>query len=391
MSVGNLKTLAKNSAQFAPGMVGFFGGLGANLGLLKKFRDRQWNHGPQDLKDMAEAWDTDYWKRGVHQKKNMWVDKELHTEMSRKDVAQLMTFKQDGWKVGSWLAPIALTGGYGLAVLPFWLGNDTWQPSTMPQTEAARKEWLEAQDLYRYKYAPASIVAFHFWLEHNADIPAKYAAGWEELFEKNDVRRDATKIETCNKMYNCFQTFEWIRRQQARMIGRAMGIPTFPTWSKICLQTRIKDYWELAWNEDYMVMSQNLMESMTDEELQDYAWRRYLAPYDKNLTREQLIERCQDYHVVLGGDRFLQTGEATNIFLLTAYCFGHYNEPAFLEGDISELDSNDFENISKWGKDVYLQRLEFENGPLRDQVEAYGQKKIADREAKLKTLQPSSE
>ena len=386
MATGSFPVLVKNAKQFVPGMGAYFSNFTANMGTLKKYKDRQWNHAPQAHKDQKEDWDTSFWKRGFTQEHNMWVDKEIDTELTRKDIANLMTFKVDSWKVGSWLAPTALTGGYGLAVAPFWLGNDTWQPSTMPQTPEALAQWREAQDLYRYKYAPASITAFKFWTDTVAPLPEKYHAGWEELFEKNDVRRDASKIAYIHKMYECVQPFKFMRRQQARMIGRAMGIPTFPTWSKICLHARIRDYWELAFNEDHLVIKNKLVDTMSDEELYDYAWRRYIAPYDKKLTREQLVERVSDYHVALGPN-FLEKGEATNVFLLTAYCFGYYNEPAFLEGNVADLDSNDFEGMSQWTKDAYMQRLEFENGPLRDQVEAWSQKKIAEREAKLKAVE----
>lgn len=391
MSTGSLPVLAKNAKQFVPGMAAFAGNFTSNLGLLKKYKDRQYAHAPQEHREVAEEWDTDYWKRGWCQKKNMWVDKELSTEMTRKDIASLMQFKMDGWRVGAWGLPTAVTGGWGLAVLPVWLANDTWQPSTMPQTPEALAEWREAQDMYRYKYAPGVCTAFRWWLEHCAPVPDKFAHGWEELNnERNNVRRDAKAIAELSPMYDCFQTMKWVRRTQARAMGRAMGFPTFPTLSKISVMTRIKDYWELAWNEDYMVMKGNLLESMTDEEVQDYAWRRYLSPFDKKLTREQVLERIADYHTVLGGEKFLETGEACNIYVLTTFCFQHYFEPAFLEGDISELDGNDFENITQWGKDVYLQRLEFENGPLRDQVEAYGQKKIEEREAKMKAIDGSA-
>eukprot|EP00672_Neobodo_designis_P012850 CAMPEP_0174856776 /NCGR_PEP_ID=MMETSP1114-20130205/36210_1 /TAXON_ID=312471 /ORGANISM="Neobodo designis, Strain CCAP 1951/1" /LENGTH=391 /DNA_ID=CAMNT_0016091581 /DNA_START=47 /DNA_END=1222 /DNA_ORIENTATION=- len=391
MSVASLPVLAKNAKQIVPGLIGFAGNLTTNVGLLKKFRDRQWNNAPQEHRDVAEEWDTDYWKRGFDQKKNMWVDKELHTEMTRKDIAQIMQFKMDSWRVAAWGLPTAVTGGFGLAVLPFWLANDTWMPSTVPQTPEALAEWREAQDLYRYKHSPAVCTIFRWWLEHNGPVPDKWAHGWEELCnERNNVRRDVKAIAEVSDMYECFQSMKWVRRQQARAIGRAMGFPTFPTLSKISVMTRVKDYWELAWNEDHMVISQNLLPTMSDEEVYDYAWRRYLAPYDKKLTREQLIERIEDYWVVLGGDKFVQEGKTCNIYVLTTYCFSHYFEPGFLEGDISELDGNDFENISQWGKDVYLQRLEFENGPLRDQAEAYGQKKIEEREAKLKALEGSA-
>jgi len=316
----------------------------------------------------------------------MWVDQDLHTEVSRKELANLIHFKVDSWKMATVSAPVGLTGGYGFIAAPLWLANDTWQPSTMSQTPEALAEWRAAQDLYRYKYAPGCITAFKWWLEMVVHIPEKYHAGWEETFEKNDVRRDPAKIAFMSKMYECFQPFTHMRRQQARMIGRAMGIPTFPTWSKICLHARIREYWELIFNEDFMVRKQNLLATMSDEELYDFAWRRYLAPYDKKLTREQLTQRVEDYFVVLGPD-FMTTGQPTSVFVITSYVFGYYNEPAYLEGDIAELDANDFEGMKEFGKDLYLQRLEFENGPLRDQVEAHSQKKLAEIEAKLKAVE----
>lgn len=386
MSTGTFPVLVKNTKQLFPGLAAYATSIGPNLGTLKKIKDRQWTEGPKDYKEQKELWDECYWKKGICQKKNMWVDQELSSVVSRKELAELIQWKVDSWKMATISAPVALTGGYGLLAAPLWLANDTWQPSCMPQTPEALAQWREAQDLYRYKYAPAAITAFKWWLESCCHIPEKYHAGWEEIFEKNDVRRDASKVAFASKMYECVQPFTHIRRQQARMIGRAMGIPTFPTWSKICLHARIREYWELIFNEDFMVRKQNLLAGMSDDEVQDFAWRRYLAPYDKKLNREQLEERINDYWVVLGAD-FMTTGQTSNMFLVTSYVFGFYNEPAFLEADISELDGNDFEGMKEFGKDLYLQRLEFENGPLRDQVEALGQKKNAEIEAKLKALQ----
>jgi len=386
MSAGSYSVLAKNAKQLIPGLAAYAGSVGPNLGTLKKIKDRQWNLGPKEHKEQKEMWDECYWKKGISQKYNMWVDQELHTEVSRKELAQLIQWKVDSWKVATVSLPCALTGGYGLIAAPLWLGNDTWMPSSMPQTPEALAEWRASQDLYRYKYAAACIYPFKWWLEMTVHIPEKYHAGWEEMFEKNDVRRDAAKIAHVSKMYECFQPFTHIRRQQARMIGRAMGIPTFPTWSKICLHARIREYWELIVNEDFMVRKQNLLATMSDEEVQDFAWRRYLSPYDKKLTREQVVQRIEDYWTVLGED-FMTTGKFSSVFVITSYVFGFYNEPAYLEGDMSELDSNDFEGMKEFGKDTYLQRLEFENGPLRDQVEAHGQKKLAEIEAKLKAVQ----
>jgi len=75
-----------------------------------------------------------------------------------------------------------------------------------------------------------------------------------------------------------------------------------------------------------------------------------------------------------------------NIFQTIGYVFGNYDEPGYLETDFSDLERNDYEHLSYWSKDSFIKRLEFENGPLRDQVEATVQKKLADRDAALKKV-----
>eukprot|EP00455_Lapot_gusevi_P047661 TRINITY_DN6475_c0_g1_i3.p2 TRINITY_DN6475_c0_g1~~TRINITY_DN6475_c0_g1_i3.p2 ORF type:complete len:187 (-),score=47.75 TRINITY_DN6475_c0_g1_i3:257-817(-) len=182
-------------------------------------------------------------------------------------------------------------------------------------------------------------------------------------------------------MYDGFIRFELIRRKSLRLLCRSMVFPTFPMWSRLCQGTRVRDYWNLAWNEDYIVIRDGLQNTMTDAELYDYAWRRFLAPYDKNLSREEVAKRVADYHTLLG-EEFMTSGKAPNLVVLSNYAFGYYNEPSYLEEDIAELDKNDYDHLASWGKDAFLRRLEFENGPLRDQVEAHTQRLLAERKAK---------
>ncbi|EPY27735.1 hypothetical protein AGDE_10617 [Angomonas deanei] len=191
-------------------------------------------------------------------------------------------------------------------------------------------------------------------------------------------------------MYDGFIKFETIKRKSLRHLSRCMNIPTFPMLTRMCNSTRVRDYWNLAWNEDYMVITQKLHEKMSDEELADYAWRRFLAPTDKELTRDQIMERVQDYHTFLG-PKFVEEGKAPNLIILTNYVLGYYNDPAFLTEDIASLDGNDYEYMQHLGKDAFLRRLEFENGPLRDQVEAHTQKLIAERAAAQESAQPKVE
>lgn len=314
----------------------------------------------------------------------MFIDKNLSTEVSQKQIAHYHMYRQDAAKLALGVVPFAFLGGWAALGTPFWLGNDTWVPSSFAQTAEQKAAWREAQDLYRYKYVPAMLTDLRWFTEFHARVPDHYAHCWDALWEKNDVPRNEGALmgTTLEKMYHRFQPFHMIRRKQARAICRAMGIPSSPGFNKINLQSRIRDYWEVAWNEDYMVVTQKLHETMSDEELYDYAWRRYLAPYDKKLTREQVMHRVNDYHAFLG-KKFAEEAKAPSIFMTIAYTMSNYNEVSYLDMDIAELEKNDFEHLSSWGKDAFMQRLEFENGPLRDQVEAHSVKQLAERAKKL--------
>ena len=214
-------------------------------------------------------------------------------------------------------------------------------------------------------------------------MPPHLGKAWETLLEKNDVWRDPVACRGVAEMYESVLSFHRFRRLQGRLIVRAMGLPSYPLFGLLCAQGRIRDYWELVFNEDYMVMQPGALEKMTEEGLFDYAWRRFLAPVDKNLTHEEVLRRVRDYHTFLGGEKFLDSTYHPNMFTTLAYCMGYYNEPAFLEGNVEELEENDFDHLKWWGRDLFLRRLEFENGPLRDQVEAHSQKVLQERKNKL--------
>lgn len=381
MSQGNTSVLVKNFKNFLPGVVAFASGASPAFATWKKIYDRQQKFGPKDLVDQSETWSPDYHKRFHNQDKNMWVDADLSTEVSRKEIADLMNYKQDFWRMLHCSAALPVLGAYALPLLPVWFGNNTWVPSTFNRTPEELKAWRQDQDMYRYRFAPSFITDTKWYFDFHAyPFTAQQERGWDELFEKNDIRRDPSLVNVAAKMYDGFIRFEFIRRKSLRNLCRSMGFPTFPMWSRLCQGTRVRDYWNLAWNEDYMVIRDKLHETMSDEELYEYAWRRYLAPYDKNLSREVVMQRVVDYHTFLGPE-FAQSGKAPNLVILCNYVLGYYNEPAYLEEDIAELDKNDYDHLASWGKDAFLRRLEFENGPLRDQVEAHTQRLIAERKA----------
>jgi len=384
MSVGTPATFIRNASNLFRAVATFSREAPKALAVYNLLKSRAYDNAPSEYVNQKESWELSYWKRHHNQKDNMWVDKGLKDVLSQKELAAYINFRYDFYKISHPLTATASTGGWGLLAWPIWLANDTWMPSFAMANKETLKEWRTAQDLYRYKYAPAMITDFRWWYEHHQMVPQNKSAGWEELFEKNDVRRDPALCASVSDMYSRPFPFFHIRRKQSRAIGRAMGLPTFPQFGKICLQTRIRDYWELLWNEDYMVITTpGALEALGEEQLFDYAWRRFLAPVDKNLTKEQILGRVKDYFAFLETTKFSETTQAPNIFVTISYCLAYYNDPAYLTGDISELDGDDYAHLQGWGRDAFLRRLEFENGPLRDQVEAAGFKALEERKKKL--------
>lgn len=382
MAQGSTSVLTKNLKNFMTGVVGLATGASPAFATWKKMYDRQRQFAPKEFVDQHETFSEDYHRRFHAQPHNFWVDKELSTVVSQKELASFMQYKTDFWRILHVGAALPILGLYALPLSVLWLGNNIWVPSTFNKDAAELKQWRECVDLYRYRFAPTFLTDTKWFFDmHVAPPTAQQERAWDELFEKNDVRRNPEIVRQVAPMYNRFIKLELIKRKSLRHLCRAMAFPTFPFWGRLCQGTRLRDYWMLAFNEDYMVIRDKLHETMSDEELFDYAWRRFLAPVDKNLTREQLLERVTDYHTFLGKE-FMETGNAPNLVVLCNYVLGYYNEPAFLEEDISELDKNDYDHLASWGKDAFLRRLEFENGPLRDQVEAHSQRLLEQRAAK---------
>lgn len=381
---GNWKIFQKNARNFIPGINAFIANGKVAYDTWLKIYNRGNTHGPVDFREQKEVYTQDYWKRGHCQKTNMWVDRELQSEVSQKEIANLVQFKIDFWRMAHCAGILTVLGGYALPLAVVWLANDTWVPSTFNANEEEKKAWQEAQDMYRYRSIPSYLTETKWYFDFHAYpfTPAQERA-WDDLFEKNDVHRDPKIVRQAAEMYDHFFTFVAIRRKALRHLSRSMNLPTFPMLTRMCNSTRVKDYWNLIFNEDYMTIKSKLHESMSDAELYDYAWRRFLTPYDKQLSREQVMQRVNDYFAFLG-DEFVADGTTPNLIILTNYVMGYYNDPAFLEEDFASLEGNDFEYMASYGKDAFLRRLEFENGPLRDQVEAHTQKLIAEREAKKK-------
>lgn len=378
---GSWTVLKRNCVNFFPACAVFAGESQQAFNTWLTVYNRGNKYGPTPFVEQAEHYSPDYWKRGHSQDENMWVDMKLSEEVSQPQLAQLIRYKLDFWRMAHiGMAPVVF-GGYALPAALFWLSKDTWTPSALAKTAEEKREWHEAQDMYRYRSAPSFITDTKWNFDLNCyPFNAAQERGWDELFEKNDMRRDPTSVRAAAEMYDHFIPLAFIKRKTLRHLARSMNLPTFPMLTRLCSSNRIRQYWSLIWNEDHMVIQGKLHTRMSDEELQEFAWRRFLAPYDKNLSREQVMERVEDYFTFLG-PKFVEEGKAPNVIILCNYVLGYYNDPAYLTEDIVALDANDFDHMAPLGKDAFMRRLEFENGPLRDQVEAHTQKIIEERAA----------
>lgn len=375
---GSGAILLKNLKNVIPGLVAIGAQAPKHFATWKKMADRKYKHAPEAVVDQVEQYEVHLPKRQLTEA-DFWIDTELSSEVSQKDLAEYITYKQDLWKSVHCTVPAFLFGGYAVFGWAFWLQNNTWVPSTFNSTAEEKAAWREAQDMYRYKYTPA-LIAEVKWMHDFHMVPANdtESRGWDELLERNNIRRDPKIARAAEPMLARKLTMVNMWRKKIRTHARAMGIPTWPGGSRTCLMTRLRDYWNLIWNEDYMTIKGNLLANMSDEDLQDFAWRRFLSPYDKKLSREQVLQRINDYHGFLG-EQFVAHQTTPNLHAVACWCLGHYYDPAYLVEDIAELDKNDFDHLKSWGKDAFLRRLEFENGPLRDQVEAHTTKLLAAR------------
>ena len=382
MSVANLSAFARNFKALPKALPAMVNNVQQGMIISNKWSMRAEKHAPVDYTMQFEKFTPHNLQRSTCEVKNLWVDTKWGDDgNSREELAKRWYFLTDRWLAfHTQLLPACFGGWAFLGAQAYCLSNDSWIPSAFKQCAPENKKaYYEGKDLLRYKYTPAFLNQNKFMLEMTFPVPSEK---WEDVHEKNDVRRNPNHARDVAKFYAKIYPLHIQRRIVTKAMLRSMGMcPSFPLLKRVGATTRMRDIFECIFTEDVMVIKQKLVEKMSDEELFDYAWRRWMAPADKNLSRAELVQRVQDYHEFLGPE--ILEGKHPGLIGTYMYLIGYYNDPAFLTEDFSELEKDDFSNLQSWSRDLFMQRLEFENGPLRDQVEAHVAMKKAEREAKL--------
>lgn len=390
MSLASLASFKRNAVALPKVLPMISNQIAEGIATERKVKARADQFAPEDYKMMFEKFTPTSMQRNTCEKKNLFIDTTWADQgNTRQELVNRWYFLTDRWNAFHCQFLPLCTGGYGfLAAQAYVLSNDSWTPSAFRMVDAeSKKAWYEGRDLLRYKYTPAFLNENKFKLEMTFPVPSEK---WNDIHEKNDVRRNPEWARDVAKFYAKYYPLHIQKRQLVKGLMRTMGAcPSFPLLKKVGATTRVRDLFECIFTEDVMVMKGKLLDTMSDDELACYAWRRFLAPQDKELTRAQLLERCNDYHTMLGED--VLKGEHPGIIGSYMYMIGYYNDPAFLTEDFSELEKDDFSNLGNWSRDLFMQRLEFENGPLRDQVEAHVVKQKAEQEARLAEIKARHE
>lgn len=382
MSIANLSAFARNVKVLPAVVPTLINNAKSGMITQNKWAMRAEKHAPEDYNMQFERITPTNYQRSTCETKNLWIDTKWGDDgNSREELAKRWYFITDRWLAfHTQLLPACFGGWAFIAAQAYCLANDSWLCSAFTQVSAENKKaYFEGKDNLRYKYTPAWLNQNKFLLEASFPVPSEK---WNDVHEKNDVRRNPNHARDVAKFYSKYYPLHIQKRTVTKGIMRSMGMcPSFPLFKRVGATTRMRDIFECIFTEDVMVIKQKLVEKMSDEELFCYAWRRWMAPADKNLSRAELIQRVEDYHEFLGPE--ILDGKHPGIVGTYMYLLGYYNDPAFLDQDFSELEKNDFENLGNWSRDHFMKRMEFENGPLRDQIEAHVAAKKAEREAKL--------
>jgi len=384
MATGSLATLQKNALNAFSGVSKMATAAPGAFATWKKWQDRRWTQGPSHIQEQAEFYEPTTGRRRFCQRKNMWVDKELDSEVSHKEMVELINFKQDMWKAIHWGMWLPLVGVYALPLYAWGFATNNYTPRCFNNNAEQLADWRRDQDLMRYKHSPSYCAQERWWFNFYINMSEEGGAIFDNLVDKNTVPKDPVQLRRYAESLDMTGVnFIHCRRTQMRSFLRALTAPTTPWWNDVNAQVRLRDFWDLTWNEDYMVVKGQLHKTMSSEDLHDYAWRRFLAPYDQGLSTEQVMDRVEKYHTFLGPN-FLREGYTPNIWVCQMYCLGNYHEASYLTEDIKDLENcDDYVHLQTWAKDAFLQRMEFENGPLRDQVEAHSFKALEERKKKL--------
>ncbi|KAJ9458980.1 hypothetical protein DIPPA_30843 [Diplonema papillatum] len=308
-------------------------------------------------------------------------------QMDRKTFTEMLTYGEDIERMSQPLLMTFLSGGASLFALPFWANATHKLPSTFFSTEDEIRAGGKARDQeVHIKHAPICAHTQGRFIEYFISNDTKFNEAFDSINNgfmapKNPeaIREMGLHMHKMGHGPIPFLTSDissWLRGREMYEVNAFLGKQHFFVDLKAQAQRFVAFYRNLL-QEDALIQKEGLS-SLNDLELYKICNRRLIARWEEDLTRAQLEARLSDWLTLCTPDN----GVFVPIKLLTLYQTAHFKDPGYIDDKLESLDTDAFPTAQSWAADAFERRVEFESGPLSDEVRAH-LIRLKESEAKL--------
>eukprot|EP01060_Flectonema_neradi_P006182 TRINITY_DN1413_c3_g1_i1.p1 TRINITY_DN1413_c3_g1~~TRINITY_DN1413_c3_g1_i1.p1 ORF type:complete len:386 (+),score=80.86 TRINITY_DN1413_c3_g1_i1:146-1303(+) len=311
-------------------------------------------------------------------------------QIKREDFTHYAETAQD---VDRMVAPTAwtlLTGGLPIFALPFWANATHKLPACFfDGSEESYKTWGKIKDQeVAIKHAGVANNTHMRYLEYFISGEPKFNEAFDSIADGFTAAKDPQAIRemghfihemrTCSIPLITAHASSWLRGREHMEAAAFLGKP-FLFMNVKTLNGRLVDHYRILFQEDVLIQENGGVESLNDFELYKICNRRHIARWEDELTRDQLIGRLNNWWALTAHEE----GKHVPLRVILMYQTAHFKDPGFLDETLDSLDTDAFPTSMDYAKDAFVRRLEFENGPLEEQVRAHV-KLLQQREEELK-------
>eukprot|EP01065_Artemidia_motanka_P050162 TRINITY_DN8517_c0_g1_i1.p1 TRINITY_DN8517_c0_g1~~TRINITY_DN8517_c0_g1_i1.p1 ORF type:complete len:409 (+),score=160.56 TRINITY_DN8517_c0_g1_i1:83-1228(+) len=347
------------------------------------------------MSHLQQAGNASFMKEHYHTWYCTWMvsDKDLHVcdnlPIARKDFSRYVVAREDMDRMYQPAMAALLGGGVPAVVgLPFWCGSPHLLPSTFfSGADQQREAGIMRDQEVHVKFAPACAHQHLATLEYWAAMEPKFNEAFDSIGHGFTAKKDAKairrfaqfagKVEGSSLPYVRMDVGGWFRGTDCYQTCAFLGKPIFGVSAR-AMAARFVEHYRDLYQEDKLIQKEGLS-TIDDHELYQICSRRNVARWEEGLNRARLEDRYSKWATLT---EVKEGSDYVPLRVVVAYQTAHYRDPGFLDSTLSELDEDAFPAALSWPNDAFQRRLEFENGPLADQVRAY----VAQQEAAEKKL-----
>ena len=210
------------------------------------------------------------------------------------------------------------------------------------------------------------------YLEYFISNETKFNEAFDSITDGFTATKDAKAIREMghfiNEMKTCSiplvssDSTSWLRGREHFEAAAFLGKP-FQFMNVEALNGRLVEHYRILYQEDVLIQESGV-ESIGDFELYKICNRRHIARWEEELNRSQLLERLNNWFALTAHEE----GKHVPLRVVLMYQTAHFKDPGYLDASLDSLDTDAFPTSWDYAKDAFVRRLEFENGPLEEQV-----------------------